>query len=177
MTLLARRYATALLMAARPAGAVDAILVDLQALHGQVLDKRVRALLGSPDVSAGERTRMIGKLGAGRDKLVQNLLGLLLRRHRLEVLFDLYPAYRSLLMAERGEVEGVVETPRPLDASSLQQVTDLARRLSGQQVALEVQVRPELLGGIRLRLGNVLWDGSLKSALDQLERQMLQAPV
>ena len=177
MTLLARRYATALLMAARPAGAVDAIDADLQGLHGQVLDKRVRALLGSPDVSTGERTKMIDKLGAGRHKLVQNLLGLLVRRHRLEVLFDLHPAYRSLLMAERGEVEGVVETPRPLDASSLQQVTELARRLSGQRVALDVQVRPELLGGIRLRLGNVLWDGSLKSALDQLERQLLQAPV
>jgi F-type H+-transporting ATPase subunit delta len=178
MTLLGKRYATALLLAAKDARAVDQIAGDLAALHQELLVPAVRALLTSPDIGAVEREHVLGKLGAGRHQLVQNLLFVLQRRHRIEVMFDVYPAYRAQMLAERGEIEGTVETPLPLAADELQQMQELAARLAGAaKVSLAARIRPELLGGARLTLGHVLYDGSLRTALDQMEQQLRAVPI
>jgi F-type H+-transporting ATPase subunit delta len=108
---------------------------------------------------------------------VQQLLGVLQHRRRLDVLFDLHPAFHSLLLAERGEIEGVVESPHPLGEAEVAALQQLSGRLSGKKVSLRVALRPDLLGGVRLFLGNVLYDGSMKAALGQLEQKLLQAPV
>lgn len=176
MSLLARRYATALHLAAKAQGAADQVLDDLTAVHS-TLAAPLLAMLQSPDLTADERQRVLGQLGTGRHQLVQNLLQLLQHRHRLEVLPELQPAYRELVMHERGQQDGVVETPLPLDQDELMRLSQLASRLSGKQVSLTMKLRPDLIGGVRLLVGNVLFDGSVKSALDQLEQQLLQARV
>lgn len=176
MSLLARRYATALHLAAKEQGAADQVLDDLTAVHA-ALAAPLLSMLQSPDLTADERQRVLATLGRGRHQLVQNLLQLLQHRHRLEVLPALQPAYRELVMQERGQQDGVVETPLPLDQDELMHLQQLASRLSGKQVSLTTKLRPELIGGVRLLVGNVLFDGSVKSALDQLEQQLLQARV
>jgi len=177
MTLLAKRYATALHGAARAQGAVDAVLRDLAALHTAMQDRAVRSLWLSPDVRGAERARTAQKLGQGRSPLIANLLAVLLRRRRQEVLPDLYPAFRTLVLQERGEVEGVVETPRPLGQGELQQLEQMAQRLCGRKCSLAVTVRPELIGGVRLIVGNTLYDGSVQATLAQLEQQLLKVPM
>ncbi|MEY4673850.1 MAG: synthase delta subunit [Planctomycetota bacterium] len=177
MTLLAKRYASALLMAARAAAAEDAVAKDLAAVHAVVEAPGVRAMISSPDLTEQELARVLGKVVAGLHPLVQNLVKVLQHRRRVEVLFDLQPSYRALLMAQRGELEGVVETARALDAQDEARLRELAGKIAGKKVALTVQVRPELIGGVRLRIGNVLYDGSLQSALAQLEKQLLQATL
>jgi F-type H+-transporting ATPase subunit delta len=177
MSLLAKRYATALHMAAREQSAVDAVGRDLAVLHDVALAPAVRALLTSPDIRSDERAAMLAKVGKGMHVLVQNLLGLLQQRRRLDVLFDIHPEYRRLLLADRGELEGVAETPRPLADGELARLGELAARLSGRKVVLSVQIVPELIGGIRLRVGNVLYDGSVRNALDQLEQRLLQTSI
>jgi F-type H+-transporting ATPase subunit delta len=177
MTLLAKRYAEALHALAKGQGAIDAVGSELLALHQALQAPGARALLTSPDVTPAERTRLFAQLAKSSHPLVANLIGVLQHRRRLEVLFDLQPAYRALVMAERGEIEGTAESAHPLDATELQSLTALASRLSGKQVKLTESHRPELLGGVRLRVGNVLYDGSLRAALDQLERKLSQATL
>lgn len=177
MTLLAKRYASALLMAARSAAAEDAVAADLAAVHAAVQAEGVRQMLASPDFTELERARVLGKLTSGRHKLVDNLVKVLQHRHRIDVLFDIQPAFRALLMAQRGEQEGIVETARPLAAEDESRLREVAGKIAGRKVALTVQVRPELVGGVRLRIGNVLYDGSLQSALTQLEKKLLQATI
>lgn len=177
MTLLAKRYAQALHALATEQGAAAAVAKDLAALHEVVSDATVRALLTSPDVPAPERARILEKLTAGRHSLVTNTIGVLQQRRRLEVLFDLFPAFRALEMAAHGEVDGVVESAMALDPADVEALTALAGRLSGKKVHTTVAVRPDLLGGVRLRIGNVLYDGSLRAALVQLEQKLQQVPV
>jgi F-type H+-transporting ATPase subunit delta len=177
MSLLAKRYATALHMAAREQSAIDQVRRDLATVHDVVLAPAVRALLTSPDLRFDERAALLGKLGQGMHVLVRNLLGMLQLRRRLDVLFDLHPEFHRLLLADRGEVLGVAETPRPLVGDELERLGALAARLSGRKVVLSVQIAPELIGGIRLRIGNVLYDGSVRTALDQLEQRLLQASL
>ncbi|MBM3973127.1 MAG: ATP synthase F1 subunit delta [Planctomycetes bacterium] len=177
MTLQAKRYAQALHSAAVAAGAADAVLADLQALQQVISSPAARALLTSPDITTAERAAVLEKVARGHHTLVANLLGVLQQRHRLEVLFDVHPAYRALLMAARGEVEGVVESAHPLGADEVGSLEALAGRLSGKKVKLTVVTRADVLGGVRLRIGNVLYDGSLQSQLGQLAQKLAQAAV
>ena len=73
--------------------------------------------------------------------------------------------------------KSVMESPRPVGADELAQLQQIARKLSGKTCVLSVRVRPELIGGVRLFVGNVLYDGSVKSNLEQLEQKLLQASV
>lgn len=177
MTLLGKRYATALHALAVQQNAVDAVNADLEALHAQLSIPAARALVTSPDVHAVERVKVLDKLTAGRSQLVKNLVGVLQHRRRLDVLFDIYPAYRALVMASRGELEGVVESAHPLSADELAQLRSLAGRLSGKTVHLTASTNADLLGGVRLRIGNLLYDGSLRAALEQLEQKLHQAAI
>lgn len=180
MTLLARRYASALFAAASAAGGaavVDQVEGDLGLLHGAAADPAVRALITSPDLSSQERAGLLHKLGTGRHALVQNLLRVLQRRHRLPVLFDLHGEFRALRMQSRGEVEAVAEVARPLPAAEADRLAALAARLSGRKVELKVEVVPSLIAGVRLRVGNLSFDASVQSALAQLEQRMLQAAI
>jgi F-type H+-transporting ATPase subunit delta len=120
---------------------------------------------------------VLANLTAGRHPMLANFIGVLQQRRRLEVLFEIYPAFRAIVMAQRGEVEGTAESPHPLDEAQMSSLTALAGRLSGKQVQLHAAIRPELLGGVRLRVGNVLYDGSLRAALDQLASKLSQAAI
>jgi F0F1-type ATP synthase delta subunit len=156
MTLLARRYATALHQAASTHGAVAAVERDLADLHAALADPRARALLTSPDVGSDERAQIVDRLARGRHPLVGNTMQVALRRRRQEVLFDLYPAFRALVLADRGEVEGVVETAAPLGDAEVQRLRALAARLCGKQVSFTVRVQ---------------------TALEQLEQRLLRAAI
>lgn len=177
MTLLAKRYATALFALAKDKGAADAVASDMAALHGELHSPGADALLSSPDVGVDERTKILAKLTEGRHELVVNLVGVLQRRRRLEVLADMPTAFRDLYMEDRGEVEGTAESAHPLGDEELKALTDLANRLSGKKVVLTASHRPDLIGGVRLIVGNVLYDGSLRAALTQLQDKLQQSSV
>jgi F-type H+-transporting ATPase subunit delta len=177
MTLLARRYATALHAAAKAQGAVPAIDAELAALAGDLGSPRVGALLQSPDVPARDRQAALDKLAHGRHALLRNLFAVLQRRRRLEVLADLQQAFRAIVMAERGEAAGRVQSTAPLQPAQLAGMQQLATRLSGRKVAMTEEVVPELLGGVRLFVGNTLYDGSVRTSLDQLEQKLRQVSI
>ncbi|MCB9879524.1 MAG: ATP synthase F1 subunit delta [Planctomycetes bacterium] len=177
MTLLAKRYASALFALAKEKGAIDALASDLATVHAELAVPAARALLTSPDVSADERQQVLSKLTAGRHELLVNLVGVLQHRRRLEVLVDLPAAFRELVMVERGEVEGTAESAHPLSDDEMTSLNGLASRLSGMKVQLTAAHRPDLIGGVRLRIGNVLYDGSLRAALNQLEQKLQQSAV
>jgi F-type H+-transporting ATPase subunit delta len=176
-SLQAKRYAEALHSLATAQGVAAAIGADLAKVQQDLASPAARALLTSPDLGADERASVLAKLSAGRHPLIANTIGVLQHRRRLEVLFDLPAAYRALEMTARGEVEAVAETAHPLGEAELRSLEALAGRLSGKQVQLTTALRPELLGGVRLRIGNVLYDGSLRQSLEQLQQKLMQATV
>jgi hypothetical protein len=107
MTLLAKRYATALFALAKDKGAVDAIASDLSQLHGELHAPHAAALLISPDVHVEERQQILNKLTAGRHELVANLVGVLQHRRRLEVLAERgFGGRRIRASAERRRTQG-----------------------------------------------------------------------
>ena len=177
MTLLAKRYATALFEVAQQAGAVDAVAQDLRRLHAALADPEVRGVVLEPDTPASARSKAADALLQGAHELSQSFVHVVLERRRQEILPGIATVFDAMLREGRGEELAVVQTARPLGPDEQRQVAAAAQALTGKSVTLEVQEAPELLGGMRLRVGNTLFDGSVATALDELRQDLLAAPI
>lgn len=177
MSILTKRYATATLEVARSQGVVDEVQRDLARIHEVLKSPGMRALVVSPETTASRRRQLLAKIVEDAHALTRNLVEVILHRRREAVLPDLGPAYDELLREMRGQVLGVVETAKPMDTVQLAQVEKTASQLTGKQVSLSVKENPDLIGGVRIYVGNTLYDGSLASALEQLERQLMATPL
>ncbi|MCC6785698.1 MAG: ATP synthase F1 subunit delta [Planctomycetes bacterium] len=177
MSTLSRRWARALFEVAASQSAVDAVAADLAGIDGVLADPELREFIARPELQATARQVIQQRLGEGRHALVRNLLGVLAERRRLGLLLELRLAFDELVLSSRGEVRGLVETAHALGEAERERLAATAAKLSGRVVHLAVQVKPELIGGIRLRVGNTLWDGSVAQALDELRERLLEAPL
>lgn len=177
MSLLAQRYAKAMFEVAEGHDALDAVDADLGRLASALRVPAARLVVMSPDTPSEVRGRVVAKLLGDAHQLTRNLVGVVLRRRREAVLLDLSTAFKKLLRASRGKVLGVVETAKSIDEKGLRDLEAYAGKLVGKTVTLEVEVNPDLIGGVRLRLGNTLYDGSVATVLDDLERALMDAPL
>ncbi len=174
---LARRYATALFEIANRQGAVATVDADLQFLAQAVGDPEIRVLALQADTPTRVRRQVLERLVRDAHELVRNLVQVLLERRREAAIDGLHEAFHALVLEARDEVEGVVETPHTLDASTLEALATSVGRQIGKRVTLVPRHTPDLIGGVRVRVGNTLYDGSVASALDELRWKMLVAPL
>ncbi|MHC4512417.1 MAG: ATP synthase F1 subunit delta [Planctomycetota bacterium] len=177
MSILNQRYAAAIFEVATKAGVVDQMGADLRKIHETLESAGMRALVVSPETTATRRRQVLMKIVEDGHQLTQNLIGVVLQRRREALLCDLCPAYEELVRQARGEVLGVVETAKPMDTLQHKQVEETASRLTGKKATLSVTENPDLIGGVRIYVGNTLYDGSMATALEQLERQLMETPL
>ncbi len=177
MSLLTQRYAKAIFEVAEKAGAVDAVADDLARLSSTLSDAAIAGPLLSPDTKAEVRHKALAAILGDANELSKSLVGVVLRRRREAILPDLSEAFAEMQREARGEVAGVVETARPLDDAGLAEVEARATVLAGKKVTLEVKVDEQLIGGVRIRIGNTLYDGSVATAIEDLHRCLMDAPI
>jgi F-type H+-transporting ATPase subunit delta len=89
-------------------------------------------------------------------------------RHYVDVLKD----YQHLLHLEMEKRHAVIESATPLNRSVGDQIVANLRVRYGDDLTTEFRTNPELLGGLRIKIGNDVWDGSVKSRLNQLQEQL-----
>jgi F-type H+-transporting ATPase subunit delta len=175
--LVTARYASALFNLASRQGVLADVERDLDRLGSDLKSPAVRAALFNPRGDRTGKRERVSALAASMHPLVQNLIGLLFDKRREELLADLPLAFRKRSLADRGAVEGIVETPRPLQAEEMSQfATKLGTRL-GKEVLLENRVVPELVGGARLFADNRMIDYSVRGRLGHLREKMLAAKL
>lgn len=172
---LAGRYATALFELARDERALDAVADDLDGLRrlleeSDELDRLVRSPLISRDDQARAMTAVMER--GGVTPLVSNFVGVLARNRRLFALDPMIRAFFRLLAEHRGEVSAEVASARPLTDPQIKRLRELLRTASGSDVNLTATVDEDLLGGLVVRLGSRMVDGSLKTKLAKLELAM-----
>jgi F-type H+-transporting ATPase subunit delta len=174
------RWTEALFRLAKRQGVLDAVRADVERLGVELARPGVRSLLaGGGRAGSGhapaERRAKLEQLVAGAQQLVRNLVSLLLDKRREEVLLQLAEAFRQRMLVERGAVEGVVESARPLAPA---EVTSLAQALGkdlGKEVLLASRSNPELIGGVRVVFGARMLDRSVQGRLEGLRGRLLAA--
>ena len=174
MDLAARRYALALTQEAAQTGQTDAVDADVTFL-GETLDasRELRLFFQSPVVSRDKKENVLTSLFAERvSPLTMRFLHLLVSKQREALIPDVVEAVRRLRDTTSGTVEAHVRTAKPLSES---ETADLKRSLetrSGQTVRMTVAVQPDLIGGLVVRVGDVVYDRSVRHQLETLREQL-----
>jgi F-type H+-transporting ATPase subunit delta len=172
---VARRYARALLEASSP-GAVVGIADQLSALAGLLVSNPALAdVIVNPAYSRAQRHGVVDgliQLLKVESTVLRNFLRLLVDRNRLAMLPDVARLFRDMADEKAGRVRGTVVSAIPLDPQSIRQLESTLSQVLQKQVVLETRVDREILGGVSTQVGSVLFDGTLRSQLDDLKRAL-----
>ncbi|HSP77388.1 MAG TPA: ATP synthase F1 subunit delta [Myxococcaceae bacterium] len=175
---IARRYARALLDVATEAGRADAVSEQLNTFAGALAQNRDLAdVLFNPAYTREQRTRVIEALlqaFSPVEPALANTLRLLVDRNRLGYLPDISRLFRDMADAQAGRVRGQVTSATPLSPDALKQLTAQLQVLTQRNVVLETRVDPSVLGGVAAQVGSTLYDGTLRTQLEQLRRELKQ---
>ncbi|MDR1685410.1 MAG: F0F1 ATP synthase subunit delta [Desulfovibrio sp.] len=170
----ARRYARALYSLGRGKGLSElegysAALGKLSAALNE--SPALRSLMGSPVISTAEKTSVIDTL-AGRLKIpgpVLNFCRLMADNKRLPELPAATVAFNALLDAEKGVARGEIYTATALDDAKKAEVIAALAEKSGREPVLVFRVDPSILGGVMLKIGDMVMDASLRAQLSILK--------
>jgi len=174
----ARRYAEAAFELAVRDKAVPEWLEQLERAAQLSRDERLDRLLDNPGVPVPQRLEVLERaLGSGTPAPVLNLLGLLLRRGRIKALPQVAAEFRGLYLRQEGITPATVTTALALEADELRAIGERLERQTGGRVELSTAVDPAILGGLTVRLGDRLIDGSVRGRLERLRARLISGAI
>ncbi|HEX9051853.1 MAG TPA: ATP synthase F1 subunit delta [Anaeromyxobacter sp.] len=174
---IARRYAKALFSLAVESGRAEPWAKSLEALREAVLaSPDLRDVLSNPVYSREQRRAIVEKLAAALklDAEPANLLFLLGDRNRLGYLAAIVDTFRELADHHLGRLRATVTSAVKLDDQAAQAIADELSRKHGAQILLDRAVDPALLGGVVAQVGSLVYDGSVRTQLEDLRKQLKQ---
>lgn len=174
---IARRYAKALFGLAVESGRVEPWNDSLQALKVAVeTSPDLVDVLSNPVYSREQRRAIVAKLAAALalDEQPTSLLYLLGDRNRLSYLGAIVDTFRSLADAHLGRIRARVTSAVPLDPAAAQAIADRLAQSTQAKVLLDRAVDPALIGGVVAQVGSLVFDGSIRTQLEDLRRQLKQ---
>ena len=172
---LAERYAAALFDLADERRMLDEVATNLRDLRTMLqASGDFLRLIRSPVVSRGQQAKAIGMLAerAGLSPLVRDFLAVVARNRRLFAVPVMIESFLAKLAARRGEVTAEVLAAQSLSEAQLAALNEQLRRSIGSRVTVDVRVDPGLIGGLVVKLGSRMVDGSIKSKLQRLQLAM-----
>jgi F-type H+-transporting ATPase subunit delta len=170
----ARRYAEAAFEVAMRDGTLERWRAELDQAAGLAGDRRSIEILANPSIAIETRTAVLRDLLSDRvSQPVHNLVHLMLRRGRIEELPRVATEFRRLDDERQGIVHASVTSAAELTQDEVRALTARLEQTTGGRVALDVGVDPSLLGGLVVRVGDRLIDGSVRGRLERLRNQLL----
>lgn len=180
-SVLARRYAAALLDLAEKSGNINAIEKDIETFGALVAaNGDLRIVTKSPLFSREVQASVISGIGkkAGLNDLTIRFLTVLARNRRLAAFAEIARAFRKVLSEQRGEIHARVETAFALSPAQIGSIRDMiGRNLGAKDIVLDIEINRELLGGIVLTVGSRRIDASVAGRLGRLGRSMMAGAI
>ncbi len=173
---IAEVYARALFEAAKDGGVLDRAHEELGQFADALDDDRnLQVFLFSPYFSSEEKKDGIRRIVSDADERVLNFLELLAERHRMPALFRIRRIFDSLWAEENKLLPVVVTSATELDASLVEDIGKRIQEQTGRTVELSSSVDPDVLGGLMVRVGNMVLDATVRNRLEQLRKQVAKA--
>ena len=173
----AKRYAQALFALADEKNAAEAWLDELRQVRDALADPTVSAYLSTPRFRMEDKLGVVAQVCEGRDPMIGNFMGLLTSRQGTSLLGVMVGEYEDLLNVRLGRVRAEVTTAAPISAEQQQRLRDSLGASLEKEVVLETREDAEIIGGVLVRVGDQIIDGSVRSKLvalkQRLERQSL----
>ena len=173
---IARVYARSLFEVAQEAGLLDEIREQLAQFADELEgNHELQVFFFSPYFSSREKIDGIERAIDGADERFVRFLGLLAERHRMPVVFRIRRAFEALWAEENKLISVSVTSAVELDKKTLTGIGKQIEEQTGRKVELTSQVDPDVLGGLVLRVGNMILDASVRNRLDRLRKQVASA--
>lgn len=174
---VARRYAQALL--ADASGDLAAVDADLQVIADTVRESRdLRLMLENPVVPRDKKRRVVDALFAGKiGGKAQQFVGFLFDKEREGLLGEVTEAFTALRHAQQGIEVAQVRVPAVLGAADEARLKAALEAQTGKTLRLDMTVDPEMIGGIVVRIGDTVYDGSVRFRLNALRDRLLDGTL
>jgi F-type H+-transporting ATPase subunit delta len=175
---VASTYAEALYEAAVDSGAVAAVAEEVGALGRAVEESSdLRAFLDNPEIESRLKKDAVKELTSSANPLTANFLQVLIDRGRIAEFPEIARAFAERVAAEEGRLEVEAVTAVPLPEDLRERIVEEIARKTGRSVDLTESVDPEIVGGLVLRIGGAVVDGSVRHHIEELRATMRSAPV
>ena len=166
----------ALFEVARDKGKLDEIHEQLDEVADALAENRdLQLFLFSPYFSSAEKRDGITRAVTGAEPELTNFLELLAEKHRMPVIFRIRRRFDELWAKERRQLEVRLTSAVELPAEVVEEVGSQIERQTGQTIELESDVDESILGGLVLRVGNMVLDASVRNKLERLRKEVAQA--
>jgi F-type H+-transporting ATPase subunit delta len=173
----ALQYATALAEIALEQGASEPVLNQLgDFARAYAESAELSTFLSNPAVSREAKHGVIEKLVArlGASKIIRNFLFVVVDHRRTPQLPHIIATFQELIRQRQGVAEAQVESAMELNATQKTQLLQTLERVTGKKIQAKYSLDPALLGGVLVRIGDTIFDGSLKNQLNQMRARLAE---
>ncbi len=173
---VARRYAAALADVVTKTNETDSVKTELVTWE-QIINSNadLHAAFRNPAISHADKEKVLDNLIARTQptKTTTNFLRVLLRNNRLTEIKEINERFASVLEERSGVVSAQITSARPLSETEKAEMKSSLEKLTGKQINLNYATDESLIGGVVTRLGSTVYDGSVKTQLEELKQQMI----
>jgi len=173
---VARVYADALFEVARDRDTLDEVRDELSQFTDAIEhDRDLQTFFFSPYFSSTEKREGISRIVSGAEPELVNFLELLAEKHRMPAIFRIRRQFEDLWAEANRRLDVRLVSATELDPELVKRVVDEIERRTDRSIDLETEVDEGILGGIVLRVGNMVLDASLRGKLERLRKEVAKA--
>ena len=167
----AQRYSKAVFSLGVDSGEFERIGQEIGAVVGAIESSdALRAILLSPQYDAEVKRGVVEAIASkkGFTSTTKNFLLLLVDKGRLPLLPEMYRSYQKLSDEKAGRVNATVVTASELTDPLIKEIVTSLEKKTGKKVSLSSEIDPALIGGVVIKIGDIIYDGSIKTQLHKL---------
>ena len=174
-TTVAKRYAQAIFELASKQNILTEVSADFQELKKIIASNdEFMALLNAPKISADRKKELIAQILTGAQPIVVNMIQFLIEKKRLNELVSVVDQYQALAAAAQGTADAKVYSTRELTAQERAEISGAFGKLVGkEQLNITNIIDASLIGGVRVQIGNYIFDSTVASKLEDLKRVLV----
>jgi len=171
---IANRYASALFALARDRGKLESIEADFPKVAAMIRDDAdLNSFITHPAITTAEKIKLVSDMFKGKvDDTLYDMLCLTVDKRREAYIPLICDVFMDLLLEHRNRQEAEVETPYELPEDIIKALSAKLESITGKSIVIRQVVEPELLGGIRIRLGDRVVDGSIVHRLRRMKETL-----
>lgn len=177
---ISRRYARALLELAKEGGSLDLFLLQLDEI--KVLfttNANLTDIISNRFLDLQARYRVVEEIGAkmGSNEDIIRFVKLLIKKGRVVLLLEIIATFKQFVLEAQNKVQAIITSAQALPESLY---TDIQKEMSqkiSREVLLDRVVDESVLGGVCVRIGNDVYDGTIKADLDRMKQQMMKSVI
>lgn len=176
---IASRYASALFEIAHPAGQDEAIEAELVSFSAALkASPELEQFFNNPYYSLEDKTKALrglykGKAGSEQETLVK-FFGVILRKNRFYLVHDIAVLYKKIADEFQQQATLVIRSAVTLSEPAEREIVSRMEKIAGAKVEVTKEVDPSILGGVIVRFRNKVLDGSVKSKIQSLKKELIK---